>query len=43
MKKVAIVACMHKLLITLNAMLKAGTPWRTSAHVTEATEPSLQA
>jgi transposase len=30
-KKVAIVACMHKLLITLNAMLKTGTPWRTSA------------
>jgi len=27
-KKVALVACMHKLLIILNAMLKNETPWR---------------
>ncbi|MFO0216774.1 MAG: IS110 family transposase, partial [Burkholderiales bacterium] len=26
-KKVAIVACMRKLLVTINAMIKAGTPW----------------
>lgn len=30
LKKVAIVACMHKLLITLNAMLKNDTPWRST-------------
>lgn len=28
LKKVALVACMHKLLLILNAMLKAGTVWR---------------
>ncbi len=27
-KKVALTACMHKLLIILNAMLKHGTPWQ---------------
>ncbi len=30
-KKVALVACMHKLLIILNAMVKHRTPWRTNA------------
>jgi len=28
--KVALVACMHKLLTILNAMLKHGTDWRLS-------------
>ncbi|HET8760238.1 MAG TPA: IS110 family transposase, partial [Nitrospiria bacterium] len=28
--KVALVACMRKLLTILNAMLKHRTPWRTS-------------
>ena len=27
-KKVALVACMRKLLVILNAMLKTGSPWR---------------
>jgi transposase len=26
-KKVALTACMRKLLVTLNAMLRDGTPW----------------
>jgi transposase len=30
-KKVALVACMHKLLIILNAMVKHRTPWRANA------------
>lgn len=30
-KKVALVACMHKLLIILNAMVKYRTPWRVNA------------
>lgn len=30
-KKVALVACMHKLLTILNAMLKHRTPWRANA------------
>ena len=30
-KKVALVACMHKLLIILNAMVKYRTPWRAKA------------
>jgi transposase len=30
-KKVAVVACMHKLLTILNAMLKHQTPWQTQA------------
>ena len=30
-KKVALVACMHKLLIILNAMVKHRTPWRAHA------------
>ena len=30
-KKVALVACMHKLLIILNAMVKYRTPWRAHA------------
>jgi transposase len=32
-KKVALVACMHKLLITLNAILKTKTPWRSNNHL----------
>jgi len=28
-KKVAIIACMHKLITILNAMLKSNSPWRT--------------
>ncbi len=28
-KKVALVACMHKLLVILNAVLKHRTPWRS--------------
>ena len=31
LKKVALVACMRKLLTTLNAMVRAGTPWSTEA------------
>lgn len=31
-KKVAIVACMRKLLGILNAMVKAGAPWNASLH-----------
>jgi transposase len=31
-KKVALVACMRKLLTILNAMVKAGKPWDTSLH-----------
>lgn len=30
-KMVAVVACMRKLLVALNAMLKHGTPWRSEA------------
>lgn len=30
-KKAALVACMHKLLIILNAMVKQRTPWRANA------------
>jgi transposase len=30
-KKVALIACMHKLLIILNAMVKQRTPWRAHA------------
>jgi transposase len=33
-KKVALTACMHKLLIILNAMLKNRSPWRNSIPVT---------
>ena len=29
MKKVALVACMRKLLVVLNAMMKSNTPWRS--------------
>ncbi len=29
--KVAIVACMRKLLVMLNAMLRSGTPWMQQA------------
>jgi len=32
--KVALVACMHKLLTILNAMVKHRTPWRLSAQGT---------
>jgi transposase len=28
-KKLALVACMRKLLVILNAMLRTGQPWRT--------------
>jgi transposase len=31
-KKVALVACMRKLLTILNAMVKAGKPWDASLH-----------
>jgi len=31
--KVALVACMRKLLTILNAMLRDGTPWREAEHV----------
>lgn len=31
-KKVAQVACMHKLLLTLNAMMHAGQPWNPALH-----------
>ena len=30
-KKLALTACMRKLLTILNAMLKSGTPWRAAA------------
>ena len=30
-KKLALTACMRKLLTILNAMLKSGTPWRGAA------------
>ncbi|HEX9756426.1 MAG TPA: IS110 family transposase, partial [Nitrospiria bacterium] len=29
-KNVALTACMRKLLVILNAMLKHGTPWKTN-------------
>ena len=29
-KKVALTACMHKLLIILNAIIKSGIPWKMS-------------
>ena len=32
-KRVAIVACMHKLLIIMNAMIKHNEPWRTATAV----------
>ena len=31
LKKVAIIACMHKLLIIMNAMIKSDQPWRVEA------------
>jgi transposase len=31
-KKVALVACMRKLLTILNAMVKTGKPWNQSLH-----------
>jgi transposase len=31
-KKVALVACMRKLLTILNAMVKVGEPWNASLH-----------
>ena len=34
LKKVALTACMHKLLIILNAMLKQKTAWRETVVVT---------
>jgi transposase len=35
-KKVALTACMRKLLIILNAMVKSGTPWRHAGETAEA-------
>jgi transposase len=32
LKKVALVACMRKLLVILNAMLKHDTPWHHQPH-----------
>lgn len=34
-KKVAIVACMRKLLIILNAMVRTGTPWKGTTEITQ--------
>jgi transposase len=34
LKKVALTACMHKLLIILNAMVKHKTPWRVAESTT---------
>jgi transposase len=31
-KKVALTACMHKLLLILNSIVHAGTPWRQSSY-----------
>jgi len=33
-KKVALTACMHKLLLILNAMLRTGTPWHLAESMT---------
>ncbi|MBZ0168751.1 MAG: IS110 family transposase, partial [Kofleriaceae bacterium] len=33
-KKVALTACMHKLLLILNAMVKHQTPWRDNLALT---------
>jgi transposase len=32
-KKVALVACMRKLLIWLNAMMRDGAPWNAEVHL----------
>ena len=32
-KKVALVACMRKLLTTLNAIVKSGTPWNETMNL----------
>ena len=34
-KKVALVACMRKLLTILNAIVKSGTPWNEDLHTRE--------
>ena len=34
-KKVALVACMRKLLTILNAIVKSGTPWNENSHTRE--------
>ena len=34
-KKVALVACMRKLLTILNAIVKSGTPWNEKTNVME--------
>ena len=34
-KKVALVACMRKLLTILNAIVKSGTPWNENLHTRE--------
>jgi transposase len=31
-KKVALVACMHKILTILNAIVKSGSPWNPEHH-----------
>ena len=43
LKKVAVVACMHKLLNILNAMVKTDQPWRSEPTAPPAPSPSLQA
>lgn len=42
-KKVALVACMHKMIVMLNAMLKNDQLWKTAATVELPKTPSLQA
>ena len=34
-KKLALVACMRKLLTILNAIVKSGTPWNENLHTQE--------
>jgi hypothetical protein len=36
--KVALTACVHKLLLLLNTIVHAGTPWRQSAAVAGAAD-----
>ena len=42
-KKVALVACMHKLLIILNAMVKQGKTWVAPVKDTETEKAALSA
>jgi len=39
LKKVAIVACMRKLLVILNAMVRTGTPWNSAAFQSDQNRP----